>query len=66
MKEMYLIVRLFTNKNFVPEIVPLLLKNRNQHIKTCGLMRQGAYMWGNSSAKEKVGVSSGGARRGGL
>ena len=63
---MYRIIRLFTHqKKFVPEIVPLRLKTRNQRVHTGGLMRRGAYTWSNTSVKEKMGLSAGGPIRGG-
>ena len=66
---------LFTHyRKFVPEIVPLWLKNRkkyqNQRVHTGGRMSRGAYMrgaytWSNKSVKEKVGLSAGAYTRGG-
>ena len=69
---MYCIIRLFTHqRKFVPEIVPLWLKNRNQRVHMGGLMHGGAYMRGaytrsNTSVLEKVGLSAGEAIGGGL
>ena len=55
MKKMYRIICQFTNQTkFVPEIVPLWLKNRNQRVHTGGLIRGEAYTWSNTSVKEKV------------
>ena len=49
---MHLIIRLFTyQKKFVPEIVPLWLKNRNQHVHMGTLMR-----WGGGGAYARVGL----------
>ena len=57
------ITRLFTHlRKFVPKIVPLLLKNRNKRYHTSGLMREGE---GNTTVKEKVGLSTGGLYAGG-
>ena len=71
---MRLIIRLFTyQRKFVPEIVPLWLKNRNQHAHMGTLMRWGehmqgwAYTWSSTSVREKVGLSAwGGGKGGGL
>ena len=42
MKKMYHIIHLFTHqRKFVPEIVPLWLKNRNQRVHMGGLIRRG-------------------------
>ena len=55
MKKICRIIRLFTHqRKFVPEIVPLWLKNRNQFVHTGGLMPWGTYMrrgyaWSNTS-----------------
>ena len=47
-------------RKFVPEIIPLWLKNQNQHVHICGLMDGGggggAYKLSNTSVKEKVGL----------
>ena len=67
MKNMYHIIRLFAHlREFVPEIVLLWLKNRNQRVHTGGLMRgwaytRRAYIWSDRSVKEKVGLSAEGA-----
>ena len=59
------IIRLFTHlRKFVPETVPLWLKNRNQRVYTFGLMRaEGAYTWSKTSVKDKEGLSVGGEIR---
>ena len=56
---MYRIILLFAHeRKFVPEIVPLWLKNRNQRIQTGGLMRgRGANTWSNRSVED---LSAGG------
>ena len=68
---MYHIIRLFTHfTKFVPEIVLLWLKNRNQRVHTGRLMRGGdlyeggAYTWNNTIVKKKVGLSARGPIRG--
>ena len=77
MKRMYRIIGLFTHqRKFVPEIVPLWLKNLekigiNTFIREglCagGLYEGGrAYAWSNTSVKEKVGLSEWGPIRGGI
>ena len=41
MKKMYRVICLFTNlREFVPKIVPLWLKNRNQCVHTGGIMHR--------------------------
>ena len=64
-------VYLLIKENFVHEIVPLWLKNReknrNQHLHTGGFMcgrglyEGGAYTWINTSIKEKGGLICGGS-----
>ena len=64
---MYHIIRLLAqSRKFVPEIVLLWLKNRNQCVHTGGLICGGAYTWSNRSVKEKVGLSVGAYTWGGL
>ena len=65
---MYCIIRLFTHRRkFVPEIVPLWFKNRNQRVICAGGSYKGGggtYTRSNTSVKEKMGLSVGGAYQG--